>query len=353
MSAGDVAVGAGTGAAVGSAVPGVGTVAGAAIGAGAALLSDVLGIFSSNAANKRNFNNTVKLWNMQNEYNKPINQMARLKEAGLNPNLMYNNAAAGGSASSMAAPQVQYNSPLSKALESISAVSQLQMQREQIKGQRIANENAQKQGKSLDLDNNLKKQEYDFNTTINPYRVGDIKSQIDKRALDSEAVKLSNMFNSRTFEYRVGLADNSLKESAANLRILSSKEQQELARVTLLKQDIKLRVAQTANEWEKMALNKEQQVLTQYQQDYMYRCQIPAGKAEALIKVIDADAYYRFDQKGGVDIDLMNKSNKLYQDTNVAEEKAKQERYKTHALPWTTGIDSASKLLGIGAKYKE
>lgn len=31
----------------------------------------------------------IKLWNMQNEYNKPINQMARLREAGLNPNLMY------------------------------------------------------------------------------------------------------------------------------------------------------------------------------------------------------------------------------------------------------------------------
>ena len=31
----------------------------------------------------------IKLWNMQNQYNLPINQMDRLRQAGLNPNLMY------------------------------------------------------------------------------------------------------------------------------------------------------------------------------------------------------------------------------------------------------------------------
>ena len=32
-------------------------------------------------------------WAMQNEYNSPLQQMARLKAAGLNPNLVYNNGA--------------------------------------------------------------------------------------------------------------------------------------------------------------------------------------------------------------------------------------------------------------------
>lgn len=31
----------------------------------------------------------IRLWNMQNEYNTPANQMLRFKEAGLNPNLIY------------------------------------------------------------------------------------------------------------------------------------------------------------------------------------------------------------------------------------------------------------------------
>jgi hypothetical protein len=40
--------------------------------------------------NKQNYNNSVKLWNMQNAYNTPKQQMQRYKEAGLNPNLIYN-----------------------------------------------------------------------------------------------------------------------------------------------------------------------------------------------------------------------------------------------------------------------
>lgn len=31
----------------------------------------------------------LEMWNMQNKYNSPVEQMARLKEAGLNPHLMY------------------------------------------------------------------------------------------------------------------------------------------------------------------------------------------------------------------------------------------------------------------------
>lgn len=39
-----------------------------------------------------------KNWRLQNEYNTPKNQMKRLREAGLNPKLIYGNAAAGGQA---------------------------------------------------------------------------------------------------------------------------------------------------------------------------------------------------------------------------------------------------------------
>lgn len=36
----------------------------------------------------------IQNWQMQNEYNNPFNQMKRLQEAGLNPNLMYGNGSA-------------------------------------------------------------------------------------------------------------------------------------------------------------------------------------------------------------------------------------------------------------------
>lgn len=50
-----------------------------------------------NMQNKQN----VDFWNMQNEYNSPQSQMARLQEAGLNPNLVYGTGSPSGSAGSI------------------------------------------------------------------------------------------------------------------------------------------------------------------------------------------------------------------------------------------------------------
>lgn len=50
----------------------------------------------------------LQLWNMQNEYNAPIQQMARLKEAGLNPNLVYGNGSAVNVANAPAPTQVPH-----------------------------------------------------------------------------------------------------------------------------------------------------------------------------------------------------------------------------------------------------
>lgn len=45
----------------------------------------------------------IDMWNRQNEYNSPLQQMNRLKEAGLNPNLMYSQGTVGNASS---APQM-------------------------------------------------------------------------------------------------------------------------------------------------------------------------------------------------------------------------------------------------------
>jgi len=64
-------------------------VGGALISTGGSALANAF----QNAGNKRqsSYQNrkTIQFWRMQNEYNSPTAQMARLKEAGLNPNLIY------------------------------------------------------------------------------------------------------------------------------------------------------------------------------------------------------------------------------------------------------------------------
>ena len=63
--------------------------AAALIGAGGSIfsggLSGAMNMFANRRANKR----MVDFWKMQNEYNHPSAQMARLREAGLNPNMIY------------------------------------------------------------------------------------------------------------------------------------------------------------------------------------------------------------------------------------------------------------------------
>ena len=68
----------------------------AIIGGGSTLVNAASSLFT-NSANKKNaleFYNRQRTdaladWNMQNQYNSPKSQMARYKEAGLSPHLIY------------------------------------------------------------------------------------------------------------------------------------------------------------------------------------------------------------------------------------------------------------------------
>jgi len=73
---------------------------GAIIGGGSSLLGDVFSLFGQSKANRdqeqyqRDTMNLQRQWALQdvatqNAYNSPVQQMQRLKEAGLNPNLLY------------------------------------------------------------------------------------------------------------------------------------------------------------------------------------------------------------------------------------------------------------------------
>lgn len=114
-----------------------------AIAAGAALLTSAGNNIVAGKMNKRAIRfqremfekqgqRELDYWNMQNQYNLPAEQMKRLKDAGLNPNLVYNNGAdaqgatlkAGGAPSmpSQVVPQIDFTSIAQTAL----ATKQLQ-----------------------------------------------------------------------------------------------------------------------------------------------------------------------------------------------------------------------------------
>lgn len=86
-----------SGAILGSVVPGIGTAAGAVYGAGAGALGGTLDAYQDKTALKYQNAQNIALWNMQNEYNTPANQMKRFMDAGLNPNLIYSQSNEAGS----------------------------------------------------------------------------------------------------------------------------------------------------------------------------------------------------------------------------------------------------------------
>ncbi len=71
-----------------------------------------IGTLIQNAGQKkqqqREFENNKEMWNASNYYNSPEQQMQRLKDAGLNPNLVYGNGSVVGNSSS---PAPRYNAP--------------------------------------------------------------------------------------------------------------------------------------------------------------------------------------------------------------------------------------------------
>lgn len=79
----------------------------AAITAGANIGSGIIGALTAKKQQKRANQFNIDMWNRQNEYNAPKNQMARLKEAGLNPNLIYGSNAGGASGNASNAPQFE------------------------------------------------------------------------------------------------------------------------------------------------------------------------------------------------------------------------------------------------------
>lgn len=66
--------------------------------------------------NEKAYQRSLEMWNLQNEYNSPTQQMARIRAAGLNPNLVYGNGVTGNSAGST--PQYEpakFNAPTMQA----------------------------------------------------------------------------------------------------------------------------------------------------------------------------------------------------------------------------------------------
>lgn len=96
--------------------------------------------------NQQAFDNNVKMWNMQNEYNTPQKQMERLRAAGMNPNLVYGGGNVTGNTAG-SAPQLEparfdtgaYH-PVDTRIERAQLALAMASQYQQVENQKIHND---------------------------------------------------------------------------------------------------------------------------------------------------------------------------------------------------------------------
>lgn len=77
------------------------------LNAGAGIVNTVAGNKANRELAEYQYSKDLEMWNKTNEYNLPTSQMKRLKDAGLNPNLVYGS----GGATTQAAQMPKYNAP--------------------------------------------------------------------------------------------------------------------------------------------------------------------------------------------------------------------------------------------------
>lgn len=102
---------------IGSAVSGIANL----VGQSQANKANIQAVRETNQANRElaeyNWQQQIDMWNRQNEYNTPTAQMSRLRDAGLNPHLVYGNGVTGNNAGSTPTPHLaQMEAPRQEAL---------------------------------------------------------------------------------------------------------------------------------------------------------------------------------------------------------------------------------------------
>lgn len=192
---------------------------GAAIGAGASLLGS---IFSNSGARKRqelaNAQN-IEFWQMQNAYNHPSQQMARLKQAGLNPNLVYGGSTgqASGQASNIA-PSKAAPYEIENPIRDIGHFANLAFKEAQennvLENTKVqAQENLLKQAQTINVLEQGKsaKTKAMVDEAISKYQIDASREQLRGIKMANTGKNVDNLLKSATFNSKVNLIKEQVK----------------------------------------------------------------------------------------------------------------------------------------------
>lgn len=152
----------------------------------------------------------LEMWNRQNAYNAPSEQMARFQQAGLNPNMIYGQGSAGNATQMphFQAPELSYNYKPMFDPQSVLG----QFQDAEIKNAQVDNLKAQR--RILDAEATMKTWEANWAES-------NARSNATRRFNEAEAIKFKRVFSEEEFNrfFRYSAPDNKyyLKSETADV----------------------------------------------------------------------------------------------------------------------------------------
>lgn len=165
------------------------------------------------------YSKDLEMWQKNNEYNSPENQMLRLKGAGLNPNLVYGTGAVGNTSGQIPkyqSPQQEYNyKPPTNLPQTLSQFQDVQLRQAQI--------------------DNLKSQTANTNTrtVTEGLNAGLRQSQLQKLGVDISTAQFDLSRRQALAPSQQAIVQNQARTSEAKL-------QQEITRVRMMNQEEQL-----------------------------------------------------------------------------------------------------------------
>lgn len=210
-------------------------IAAAAISGGGSILTSGLNYMFNRKLAKYQYELDQQAIDRQNAYNSPIQQMARYKEAGLNPNMIYGSGGSAGNQTEIArfdAPRVNFDNPLQGALSSYFDARLKTAQEEHLKQQAeyqkaLASHEAAKELHTLLMTNRDKLQfQYDKETYDERVRSILLKNQ------DTEAgIQLKHDQSARERK-QIDVMDSTIKQINQNIKESNQRIKESDQRIT-------------------------------------------------------------------------------------------------------------------------
>lgn len=218
------------------------------------------------------YSRDVEMWNKQNEYNAPGEQMQRLTEANLNPNLMYQTGSSGnqtGPAPAYHPPQVEYSTGVTNLPDVLGMYQNFQSRQAQINQMEAQTENIEAKTATEKFNTTLKeilgtRAGVDLAQTqqLNPYSL-DIKQQ---EAQQSQIKTDANLKSLMLLDEDQKIKVLQQLQQRANIENIQSKTARERKSLNVMDLEMEKKQAEILymkykNQWREMGVTDSDNVL--------------------------------------------------------------------------------------------